>query len=223
MEQRQAVHSYDTITSTYVQVSSLSPTAHLTHYSRRKRSEVEDVMVHAPCHLAYMVESAFVKVPWSIVWQEADSQRASSSSTCGRHAFSLQVCWCSLRGCTTLTGGIGAQWVIKSLSALPSAGVSASCRHAVSHFKPAMTIWGSDTCCEQVSCCYPPEIKDQSVQWLSLKQKHFVLRGDGGFISVLQCDLPEMVTTSCDCDIKCKTWRKPSPTKRRYIKVVCEI
>ena len=33
--------------------------------------------------------------------------------------------------------------VIKSLSALPSVGVSVSCRHAVSHFKPAMTIWGA--------------------------------------------------------------------------------
>lgn len=72
----------------------------------------------------------------------------------------LQVCWRSLRGCTTLTGGIGAQWVIKSLSALPSAGVSASCRHAVSHFQPVMT--------PVVSSC-PPEIKAQSVTQFETK------------------------------------------------------
>lgn len=58
LEQRKAVQSHNTTTSTHIQVSSLSPTANLTHF-HWKTSEVENVMVHAPYHLAYVVECAF--------------------------------------------------------------------------------------------------------------------------------------------------------------------
>lgn len=119
--------------------------------SQWERSEVENVMVHAPYHLAYMVECAFVKVPWSSIIQ--GGWFSVSAGVRLRRIQSLQICWSSftsLRGWTTLTGGIRAQstrshfapspCVIKSLSALPSVGVSASCRHAVSRFKPVMTL-----------------------------------------------------------------------------------
>lgn len=46
------------VTQAHIQVSSLSPTANLTHV-HWKTSEVENVMVHAPHRLAYVVECAF--------------------------------------------------------------------------------------------------------------------------------------------------------------------
>lgn len=50
LEQRIAVHSYVTITSTYTQIRSLSTHCKFdTFYSfNEKTSEVENVMVHAP-------------------------------------------------------------------------------------------------------------------------------------------------------------------------------
>lgn len=121
-------------------------------------------MVHAPYHLAYVVvvECAFVKVPWSIIiqggwfsvsagvqfrlmnvwtaciqslqiyWSLIDLfqrlnhfNRWNSSAEHTRSHFALLPC------------------VIKSLLALPRVGVSVSCRHAVSHFEPVMTILGA--------------------------------------------------------------------------------
>lgn len=114
-------------------------------------------MVHAPDHLAYVVvECAFVKVPWSSIiqggWRPVETHECVDC-THSKSADLLITQLTSFRGWTTLSGGTWVQskrshfallpCVIKSLPALPSVGVSASCRHVVSHFKPAMTILGA--------------------------------------------------------------------------------
>lgn len=204
LEQREAVHSYDTITSTHTHTyrSVLSRPLQIWHIfkvsmkrrktkQKNKTSEVENVMVHAPYHLAYMVECAFVKVPWSSFiqggWFSASAGVQFGFSNVPTFERSLRILLIApFEAPTTTTTTLTNRWrreqqsagshfapspcVIKiSLSLLCQVlGVSASCRHAVSHFKPVMTILGAwaDTCGYQVACCLPsdtPEIKGQSV------------------------------------------------------------
>lgn len=183
LEQRKAVHSYNTITSTYVQVGSLSPTANLTRFkvSMEKKWGWE---CDGACALLWpSLHGGEWRFPEAVLDKEADSQRApasgSDSSSCGhsKSADLLTTSFTSFRGWPTLTGGIRAQstrslfapslCVIKSLSALPSGGVRASCRHAVSHFKPPMTILeaGLTPVVTRVRAVYSdtPATKDQSV------------------------------------------------------------
>lgn len=114
-------------------------------------------MVHAPYHLAYVVECAYVKVPWSsnIHWfsVSAGIQFRFLNVWRGTHSKSGDLVIAPLtcfRGWTTVTGGTGAQST-RSLFAPSSCykislcfakcRTECSCRHAVSHFKPEMMLF----------------------------------------------------------------------------------
>lgn len=143
--EKQCIHSTPEQAHTYRSV--LFRTLQIWHISKSQweTSEVENVMLHAPYHLAYMVECVPVMVPWSSIIQ------GGWFSVSAGIQFRFKVCRPFTAFRTTLTGGTRAQstgshfapttHVIKSLSALPSVGVSVSCRHAVSHFRPAMMIF----------------------------------------------------------------------------------
>lgn len=163
LEQRKAVHSYNTITSTYVQVSSLSPTANLTHFEVSMKNkwgwECDGACTLSPrLHGGVCVCEGSLKQYYTRRLILFERRRPVQILECvdGTHSKSADLLiapFTSFRGWTTLTGGTKAQstdshfapspCVIKSLYALPSIGVSVSCRHAVSHFKPVMTILGA--------------------------------------------------------------------------------
>lgn len=141
-----AVHSYNARTSTYVQVSSLSPTANLTHFEVSMRNKW-GWECDAACALSPSLHGGVCACDGSlkqyytrrlILSERWHPVQIQSLQTFHRFQNHINRWDSSAEYRLTLPPSTH---VIKSLSALPSVGVSVSCRHAVSHFRPAMMIF----------------------------------------------------------------------------------
>lgn len=102
-EKKQCIHTTPEQAHTYRSV--LFRPLQIWHISKSQweTSEVENVMLHAPYHLAYMVECAPVMVPWSSIIQ------GGWFSVSAGIQFRFKVCRPFTAFRTTLTGGTRAQ------------------------------------------------------------------------------------------------------------------